>query len=109
MLASAVIESVSDTILDNCAKTLCDRYILSHRWVDTFKKNIRIIAEIQARSKLPADLPHATKDCNEKNAIMYDTFLDDLSRLVKKPCIEIDHDIMRCLAHECACLIALSL
>lgn len=100
-------------IIDNCAKTICDKYILSGHWMETIRKNIRIVAHMQASNKDQNKLVDLISSRNDTNPNLtvdeiqsYNTFLNTLSRLVQKPCTEVDHDIMRCLAHECACLIS---
>lgn len=99
MLSSAILESIAERILDNCANTLRKHYSLSENWHSILVVNIRIAADIQA----------AKYQALEVNKIPeYNAFLDTLSSLIQKSNVQIDIDIMRCLAHECACLISLS-
>ncbi len=103
MLSSAILESIAEGILENCAKTLSKQYILSDYWHTILLENIRLAANIQASIK-----NQQGSSLDEQDIVSYNAFLDTLSRLVQKKASTIDLDIMRCLAHECACLISLS-
>ena len=106
MLSSAILESIAEGILENCAKTLSKQYILGDYWHDILISNIRLAANMQANMSQQGSSYRGRDE--EKDLVSYTAFLDSLSRLVHKKASQIDLDIMRCLAHECACLISLS-